>query len=90
MVSIARRGTEPPTRSAAGDPAAELVLTSDQQAFLRAHGYGPGAPPLDFQDAAVRTHFVAMLRECGALPPAAVPKLTARPSRSRRHFRRAG
>jgi hypothetical protein len=90
MVSIARRGTERPRRSAAGDPAAELVLTAEQQAFLGTHGYGPGAPPLDFQDPAVRAHFVALLRECGALAPAAVPKLTARPSRSRRHLRRAG
>jgi hypothetical protein len=47
-----------------------LVLTPAQQEFLALHGFGPTAPPTDFDDPEVRTRFVGLLRECGALAPA--------------------
>jgi hypothetical protein len=88
------RGREPGRRQVADAEAPThrytdgIRLTVGQQEYLSLHGFGPGAPTTDFGDPEVRARFVQLLRDCGALTPAAAPR--PRVSRSRRHLRRTG
>ena len=66
---------------------AELRLTTEQQEYLVAHGFGPGAASTDFADAEVRARLVRVLRECGALSSDGPAR---RASRRGRHRLRAG
>jgi hypothetical protein len=94
MISITHRrgaGRRPiaaVTRAAGDGDARALRLTVGQQEYLTVHGFGPDAPQADFGDPAVRSHFVQLLRDCGALAPATTTTTPA-PAHGRRHHRRA-
>jgi hypothetical protein len=62
-----RGHTSPLRRGRGGGRRTSLELTSEQRAFLVAHGFGPDTADVDFRDAAVRARFVAVLESSGAL-----------------------